>query len=262
MSIFPRHTYIYPTIHRNIPLSSQTSGYILKIPLQPAMDSPMSTSDRLIFAVPKGRILSELRSILQKIDLIPEPAFEAPDARQLRFTTNQPDIDIIRVRSFDVATFVAFGAAHLGVAGNDVIAEFDYAELYAPVDLNIGHCRLSVAESGDLSRQDDPAKWSHIRIATKYPELTQQYFAKRGVQSECIKLHGAMELAPSMGLCRRIVDLVSTGNTLRENGLVEVEKIIDVSSRLIVNRTALKTDPDRMASWVEKFREAVNANTP
>ena len=111
------------------------------------MDRPMSTSDRLIFAVPKGRILSELRPILQKIDLIPEPAFDSPNARQLRFSTNQPDIDIIRVRSFDVATFVAFGAAHLGVAGNDVIAEFDYAELYAPVDLNIGHCRLSVAES-------------------------------------------------------------------------------------------------------------------
>ena len=93
-------------------------------------------------------------------------------------------------------------------------------------------------------------KWSHIRIATKYPELTQQYFAKRGVQSECIKLHGAMELAPSMGLCRRIVDLVSNWQYLRENGLVEVEKITDVSSRLIVNRTALKTDPDRMANWV------------
>jgi ATP phosphoribosyltransferase len=137
--------------------------------------------------------------------------------------------------------------------------EFDYPELYAPVDLNIGHCRLSVAEPADLSRGDDPTRWSHIRVATKYPAITRQHFAARGVQAECIKLNGAMELAPSLGLCRRIVDLVSTGNTLKANDLVEVEHIADVTSRLIVNRAALKTRPHAVNTWIERFREAADA---
>ena len=168
-------------------------------------------------------------------------------------------MEIIRVRSFDVATFVAFGAAHLGVAGNDVLMEFDYPELYAPVDLGIGGCRLAVAAPRDLMAREDPSRWSHIRIATKYPRITQRHFAARGVQAECIKLNGAMELAPNLGLCRRIVDLVSTGSTLRANGLVEVETIAEVTSRLIVNRAALKTRPDEVGGWVERFREAACA---
>ncbi|WP_259782933.1 ATP phosphoribosyltransferase [Aestuariispira ectoiniformans] len=218
----------------------------------------MSARNPLVLAVPKGRILKELRPLLDHVGIHPEAAFDDPNARQLQFATNLPDLSIVRVRSFDVATFVAFGAAHLGVAGNDVLMEFDYPEIYAPVDLNIGHCRISVAEAVDLVGEDDPRQWSHIRVATKYPNMTRTYFAERGVQAECIKLNGAMELAPKMGLCRRIVDLVSTGTTLKENGLQEIETIADVTSRLAVNRTALKTMPDEMGEWIEKFREASN----
>ncbi len=215
--------------------------------------------ESLVIALPKGRILEECMPLVRAVGIEPEPAFDDPKSRQLRFTTNHPHIDIVRVRSFDVATFVAFGAAHLGVAGNDVLMEFNYSEIYAPLDLDIGRCRLSVAEPVDLSGEDDPAKWSHVRVATKYPETTKRHFARRGVQAECIKLNGAMELAPALGLCRRIVDLVSTGSTLKANGLVEVEHICDVTSRLVVNRTALKTRPDELGGWIEKFREVVNA---
>jgi len=213
----------------------------------------------LVLALPKGRILTEVTPLLAQVGIEPEPAFVDPAARQLQFATNIDGLSIIRVRSFDVATFVAFGAAHLGIAGNDVLMEFDYGEIYAPVDLNIGHCRLSVAEPRDMVETDDPARWSHIRVATKYPEITRRYFAARGVQAECIKLSGAMELAPGLGLCRRIVDLVSTGATLRENGLVEIERIADVTSRLIVNRAALKTMPDEIRPWIDRFRELANA---
>lgn len=219
----------------------------------------MRANQPLVLALPKGRILKEVKPLLAAVGIAPEPAFDDPDARQLRFETNIDGLSIIRVRSFDVATFVAFGAAHLGVAGNDVLMEFDYAELYAPVDLNIGHCRLAVAEPRDMVDSDDPSQWSHIRIATKYPEITRRHFAARGVQAECIKLNGAMELAPTLGLCRRIVDLVSTGATLRENGLVEVEKIADVSSRLVVNRAALKTRPTELQPWIDRFREVADA---
>lgn len=213
-------------------------------------------NEPLVLAVPKGRILKELRPLLDGVGVEPEAAFDDPSSRQLRFATNLPGVEIVRVRSFDVATFVAFGAAHLGVAGNDVLMEFDYSEIYAPVDLSIGHCRLAVAEPASLSESDDPSRWSHIRVATKYPNVTRRHFARRGVQAECIKLNGAMELAPSMGLCRRIVDLVSTGGTLKANGLVEVETIAEVTSRLIVNRTALKTRPDQVGDWIGRFQEA------
>lgn len=218
----------------------------------------MSNADPLVFAVPKGRILKELRPLMEAAGIVPEPAFDDPGARQLSFATNIPNLTLIRVRSFDVATFVAFGAAQFGVAGNDVLMEFDYPEIYAPVDLDIGHCRVSVAEPQDLSEEDDPERWSHIRVATKYPEITRKYFAARGVQAECIKLNGAMELAPNMGLCRRIVDLVSSGQTLKENGLAEVETIVDITSRLIVNRAALKTRPEEVGKWIEAFRGATN----
>jgi ATP phosphoribosyltransferase len=139
-----------------------------------------------------------------------------------------------------------------------VIDEFDYSELYAPVDLDIGHCRISVAEPAELAASDDPRSWSHVRVATKYPNLTRKHFAARGVQAECVKLNGAMEIAPLLGLSSRIVDLVSSGKTLKENGLVEVETIAQVSARLVVNRAAFKTDA-RIATLVEKFREAANA---
>ncbi|MGB0719832.1 MAG: ATP phosphoribosyltransferase [Bdellovibrionales bacterium] len=213
------------------------------------------SNNKLILAIPKGRILEELMPILNACGITPEDDFSSEKSRKLQFTTNHDDLDIIRVRAFDVATFVAYGGAHLGVVGSDVIEEFDYDELYAPVDLNIGTCRLSVAMPEGTPAPN--ARPSHIRIATKYPNLTSRHFAKSGVQAECIKLNGAMEIAPALGLCNRIVDLVSTGGTLKANHLKETETILNVSSRLIVNRTVLKTDTDRIGDWVEKFRSAV-----
>jgi ATP phosphoribosyltransferase len=217
----------------------------------------MSAGKGLVIAVPKGRILTELGPVMRRAGIEPETAFDDPDARQLSFTTNIPGLRLIRVRSFDVATFVGFGAAELGVAGRDVLAEFDYPEIYAPLDLGIGRCRLSVAESAELARDDDPLRWSRVRVATKYPEITRRHFAARGVHAECIKLSGAMELAPGLGLCERIVDLVSTGQTLAANGLVEVEHIADITSCLVVNRAALKTRPSEMQDWIERFRGAI-----
>ncbi|WP_343560070.1 ATP phosphoribosyltransferase [Kiloniella sp. b19] len=219
----------------------------------------MPNSDPLILAVPKGRILKELLPLMKAADLIPEDAFFDDKCRQLRFATNHADVEIIRVRSFDVATFVAFGAAHFGVAGSDVIMEFDYPEIYAPVDLDIGHCRIAVAAPRKLAEKDDPSQWSHIRVATKYPHITQTHFEARGVQAECIKLNGAMELAPNLGLCRRIVDLVSSGATLKANDLVEIENIAEISSRFIVNRATQKTQPEVINEWIARFQSAVDA---
>lgn len=220
----------------------------------------MRANEQLIMALPRGRILEEVLPVLDRAGIRPEPAFHDEHARQLSFNTNIPGFSIVRVRSFDVATFVAFGAAQLGIAGRDVLMEFDYPEIYVPLDLNVGKCRLMVAEPRDLSETDDPARWSHVRVATKYPEITRRHFAARGVQAECIKLSGAMELAPTLGLCRRIVDLVSTGATLKANGLVEVEHIADITSRLVVNRAALKTRPTELGDWISRFREAVNGH--
>jgi len=214
-------------------------------------------SDPIIIAVPKGRILGEAVPLLARAGVVPEPSFADEDSRALRFSTNRPDISLIRVRAFDVATFVAHGAAQLGIVGSDVLMEFSYSELYAPVDLNIGHCRLSVAEPAEEAAGDDPSSWSHVRVATKYPALTRRHFEARGVQAECIKLNGAMELAPVLGLSSRIVDLVSSGRTLKENGLIEVEVIAEVTSRLIVNRAAFKTRAGDIAPLVEAFRRAV-----
>ncbi len=210
----------------------------------------------IILAVPKGRLLDEALPLLAAAGIEPEAAFSDDASRALRFTTNRPDISLIRVRAFDVATFVAHGAAQLGIVGSDVIEEFGYSELYAPVDLDIGHCRISVAEPADLAASDDPRRWSHVRVATKYPNLTRRHFEARGVQAECVKLNGAMELAPTLGLSSRIVDLVSSGRTLKENGLVEVEVISHVSARLIVNRAAFKTNVE-VGLIVDAFRKAV-----
>ena len=220
--------------------------------------APGTSAENLVIAVPHGRILDEAMPLLRRAGIEPEAAFDDPAGRRLRFATNRGHISIIRARSFDVATFVAFGAAQLGIAGKDVLMEFDYREIYAPLDLGIGHCRLVVAEPAELAPGDDPARWSHVRVATKYPAIARRHFAARGVQAECIKLNGAIELAPALGLCRRIVDLVSTGATLKANGLVEVEHIADVSSCLIVNRTALKTRPDEVGGWIDRVREAVD----
>jgi ATP phosphoribosyltransferase len=207
-------------------------------------------SQPLTFAVPKGRILDEALPVMARAGVVPESAFHDKANRALSFACEAGDMRIIRVRAFDVATFVAFGAAQAGIVGSDVIEEFHFSELYAPVDLDIGHCRLSLAVPQDA---EPVGNASHIRVATKYPHITQRWFEQQGVQAECIKLNGAMELAPGLGLAGQIVDLVSTGRTLADNGLVEASRIMDVSARLIVNRAALKTDP-RVAALVERFR--------
>ncbi len=212
----------------------------------------------LIIALPKGRILKEALPVLARAGIVPVAAFTDDNSRALKFATNVPGLSLIRVRSFDVATFVAFGAAHLGIAGNDVLMEFGFSEIYAPVDLGIGRCRLSVAEPAEEAANDDPKTWSHVRVATKYPNVARAHFAGRGVQAECVKLNGAMELAPLLGLTSRIVDLVSTGKTLAENGLVEVEVIAQVSSRLIANRAAFKTRAGEIGPWIERFRRAAD----
>ncbi len=217
----------------------------------------MSSLDPLVLALPKGRALDEVMPILGRAGVAPEAAFADPEARQLRFATGDGRLEIIRVRSFDVATFVAFGAAHLGVCGSDVLAEFDYPELYAPIDLGVGRCRLVVAEPKALHEVDDPARWSHVRVATKYPNLARRHFAARGVQAECIKLNGAVELAPLLGLCRRIVDLTESGKTLQANGLIEVEEIARCTARVVVNRAAMKTRAGEVADWLDRVRAAL-----
>ena len=152
---------------------------------------------------------------------------------------------------------MAFGAAHIGIAGDDVVQEFDYSEVYAPVDLNFGHCRLSVAALESLLSEEDPKSWSNIRVATKYCNLAKKFFAKKGVQVEAIKLNGSVELAPSLLMCRRIVDLVSTGKTLKENGLIEIEKIMDVQSKLIINRSAYKTKTKKIEYIIDTIKKLI-----
>jgi ATP phosphoribosyltransferase len=209
----------------------------------------------LIFAVPKGRILDEALPLMQRAGVVPEAEFHDKKSRALSFACEDAAIRLIRVRAFDVATFVAHGAAQAGIVGSDVVEEFAYPDLYAPVDLAIGHCRLSVAEPEGQATGVVP---SHLRVASKYPNLTRRHYERQGIQAEVVKLNGAMELAPSLGLSSRIVDLVSTGRTLQENGLVETSTILQISARLIVNRAALKTD-ERVSALVERFRALVSA---
>ena len=208
----------------------------------------------LTFAIPKGRILDEALPLMARAVVVPEPGFHDKSNRALSFACENSNMRLIRVRAFDVATFVAHGAAQCGIVGSDVVEEFAYPDLYAPVDLDIGHCRLSVAEP--VGPAQDPARISHLRVASKYPNLTRRHFERMGIQAEVVKLNGAMELAPGLGLASRIVDLVSTGRTLKDNGLVETSTILDISARLIVNRAALKTD-ERVAALVDRFRALV-----
>ncbi len=211
----------------------------------------------VVLAVPKGRILSELGPLLARAGIVPAPDCTDEDSRRLRFETDDPALDVVRVRPFDVATFVAHGAAQIGVCGADVLMEFDYDQIYAPLDLGIGRCRVSVAEPAATAGSDDPSRWSRVTVATKYPNIAHRHFAARGVQAEVVHLNGAMELAPSLGLARLIVDLVQTGSTLKANGLRETEVIAKVTSRLIVNRTALKTRPEAIGAWIARFRAAL-----
>jgi ATP phosphoribosyltransferase len=160
------------------------------------------------------------------------------------------------VRATDVPTYVEYGCADLGIVGKDTLLEQE-KDLYEPLDLRFGYCRMVVAEPAELSRNDDPAWWTSIRIATKYPNFTEKYFTRKGVQVEIIKLYGSIELAPLVGLSERIVDLVSSGETLKQNGLVEVETIAEITTRLIVNRASLKTKHKRITEIIEGLERHV-----
>ena len=193
---------------------------------------------KIIMAVPKGRILDELNPILKRIGILPEKDFYSHDSRKLMFETNLKFLNIIRVRSFDVATFVALGAAQIGIAGDDVLNEFNYEEIYKVLDLKIGKCRLSIAKKKN-SISDFSDKEGHILVATKYKNTVTNYFAKKGIRAECIKLNGAIELAPKLGICSTIVDLVSTGKTIKENNLKETDILLRITSKLIINKIAI-----------------------
>ena len=209
---------------------------------------------KIIIAIPRGRIIKELKAILTKTSFAPEAELFDDKSRKLTFLSKNKNVNFIKVRAFDACTFVAFGAAQIGIAGEDVIKEFDYSELYAPLELNIGHCRLSVAALKTLLKKEDPETWSNIRVATKYPNISKEYFAKKGVQVEAIKLNGSMELAPSLNMCRRIVDLVSTGATLKANGLREIDEIMKVQSKLIINRSAFKTNNKEIQKIIDEIK--------
>ena len=211
---------------------------------------------KITMAVPKGRILGELIPLLKKVGIVPEKEFFNTDSRKLLFNTNNENLFLIKVRSFDVATFVAFGAAQIGVAGDDVIEEFKYDEIYSILDLKIGKCRLSVAKIKEKNTSNN--KEGHIVVATKYKNTVTDYFAKKGIRAECIKLNGAVELAPKLGICSRIVDLVSTGKTLRENNLKEHEILMQITSKLIINKIAFKLMNDDITKIIKKIKKVTS----
>ncbi len=206
---------------------------------------------KLTFAVPKGRILEELVPLFTKAEIIPEADFFNESSRKLVFATNRPNLNLVKVRSFDVATFVKFGAADIGICGLDVLKEFSSPEIFPVLDLGIGKCRLSIAATKSV--EFDPTKISHIRIATKYTAIASNYFSELGIQAEAIKLNGSIEIAPQLNLCDFILDLVSSGKTLAENDMVELRKILDVSSYLTVNRASFKTSNSEINQLIKLF---------
>ena len=208
--------------------------------------------NKIIFAVPKGRILDDLLPLMKEIGIVPEKEFFNTSSRKLIFKTSLPNFEIIRVRAFDVATFVAFGAAQIGVAGDDVLKEFNYEEIYSILDLDIGKCKLSLAKQKN-NLDFEEKKLGNITVATKYKNTVINYFASKGVRAECIKLNGAIELAPKLGICDYIVDLVSTGRTLNENDLVEQEVLMNITAKLIINKIAFKLMNKELQKIVKKF---------
>jgi ATP phosphoribosyltransferase len=204
----------------------------------------------VILALPKGRILEESAAVFARAGYDLSPVLR--DTRKLVIECGA--IRVLVLRSSDIATYVAHGAADVGVAGSDVLDE-EGRELYEPLDLGIGRCRMIVAERADAPV--DERGLAHLRIATKYPRTTREYLQRRGVTAEVIKLSGAIELGPLTGLCDRIVDITQTGETLRQNGLVEVDTVAAVSSRLVVNPARLKLDGDRLGALIESLERAV-----
>jgi ATP phosphoribosyltransferase len=205
----------------------------------------------IILALPKGRILDEAAKVFANAGYDLSPVFA--DNRKLVHECGR--IRVLVLRNSDIATYVVHGAADVGIAGSDVLDE-EGRELYEPLDLGIGRCRMIVAERAD-QRVDERAQ-SHIRIATKYPRTTRAYLQRRGITAEVIKLSGAIELGPLTGLCERIVDITQTGETLRQNGLVEVDTLGEVSSRLVVNPARLKLDGDRLGALIDALERAVH----
>lgn len=208
----------------------------------------------LTIALPKGRILKEAVLLFKKIGIDCSDTLE--DSRKLIFENKKSRIRFMVIRSQDVPTYVEYGAADAGIAGKDVLLEQE-RDIYEPLDLGIGICRMVVAEPKELSKTDNPTHWTHIRVATKYPNITLKHFMNKGIQIEIIKLYGSIELAPLLGLSERIVDLVQTGETLKRNGLVEVEEIMKVTSKLICNRASLKTKPDRVKEIVGSLKKVI-----
>lgn len=209
----------------------------------------------LNIALSKGRILEEGLPLLARAGIRPN---EDPlKSRKLIFDTNQPGVKLTIIRAADVPTYVKFGAADLGIAGKDVLMEYDGDGLYELMDLNIARCRLMVAEPASLASGDDPRNWTRLRIATKYVKSTQRHFAAKGIQTDIIKLYGSMELAPLVGLSDRIVDLVDTGKTLQVNGLVEVEHIADISAWLVANKASMKMKHQALKGLIGQLERAI-----
>jgi ATP phosphoribosyltransferase len=208
----------------------------------------------IVLALPKGRILDEAAKVFARAGYDLSPVFG--DTRKLVHDCGA--LRVLVLRNSDVATYVAHGAADIGVAGSDVLDE-EARDLLEPLDLGIGRCRMIVAERAD-ARIDDRAQ-IHLRIATKYPRITRAYLHDKAITAEVIKLSGAIELGPLTGLCERIVDITQTGETLRQNGLVEIDTVADVSSRLVVNPARLKLDGDRIGSLIEALERAVTSST-
>ncbi|QMU62470.1 MAG: ATP phosphoribosyltransferase [Gammaproteobacteria bacterium] len=201
-------------------------------------------------ALSKGRIFDECRELLEKIGIT--VAQKELDGRKLVLPTNKPDVRLLIIRATDVPTYVQYGAAELGVVGKDTLMEFSGDGIYEPLDLGIAKCQLMAAGVEGKSAGN-----RRMRVATKYLQSTRRYFASKGQQVELIKLYGSMELAPLLGLADCIVDLVATGSTLKANGLVATEHIADISSRLIVNKAAMKIKSATLKPLIEEFRLAV-----
>ena len=205
-------------------------------------------------ALSKGRIFEETGPLLATAGIRVDPALA--ESRQLILPTNDPALRIIIVRASDVPTYVQYGAADIGVAGRDVLLEHGGAGLYQPVDLGIARCRMCVAVAAGFDYEAAVRRGARLRVATKYVEIARRHFAAKGVHVDLIKLYGSMELAPLVGLADAIVDLVSTGSTLRANNLVVVEDIQQISARLIINRAALKTRPTLIEPLVRQLGAA------
>lgn len=209
----------------------------------------------ITLALSKGRIFEETLPLLRAagIEVLEDPE----KSRKLILTTNQPDVRVLVVRATDVPTYVQYGGADMGITGKDTLLEHGSDGLYQPLDLQIAKCRISVAVRNDFDYASAVKQGSRLKVATKYVAIAREFFATKGVHVDLIKLYGSMELGPLVGLSDAIVDLVSTGNTLKANHLVEVEHIMDISSHLVVNQAALKLKQAPIRQIIDAFASAV-----